>query len=153
MAWLKRICVAIGVLAITGGLSYLGLKKYAETYSFSSESPEQERLADEHARCAGYYMVLHAALNKESPDYPELEANYSGEFEHHTKMGFHFSPDKAKFKSQIETAAAEFQTQVIGAAEKEKVVAIVDSRMNECFATSFRSSDFVQRTLQRRADH
>jgi hypothetical protein len=147
MVWLKRIGITIGFIVALAGIAYFALKKYSEIYSFAPGDPEQVQLAAEHAQCAGYYRVMLLTLKKGRPDYAEREKQYTQEFEHHTKMGFSFSPDKELFKAQIEKASSQFADEVVAAAKTEKVSELVDNKMHQCFDTVFRGVTFVKHKL------
>lgn len=151
MVWLKRIGITLCLIVVASGIAYFALKKYAETYSFAPDDPEQIQLAAEHAQCAGYYRVMRSSLNKERPDYAEQERQYTQEFEHHIKMGLNFSPDKELFKIQIEKASSQFGDEVINASKSKKVSELVDTKMHQCFDTVFRGGAFVKRKLEERS--
>jgi len=148
--WFKRIGMTLGVIAAAAGIAYFALWKYAETYSFAPGDPGQAQLAEEYAQCAGYYRVMLSSLNKEHPDYLEQERQYTREFEHHIKMGFNFSPDKALFKARVEKASSRFADEVRMAANTENVLELVDKKMHQCFDVFFRGAAFVERKLQER---
>lgn len=148
MIWLKRIGITLCLVIIASGIAYFALKKYAETYSFAPDDPEQMQLAAEHAQCAGYYRVMLSSLKKEHPDYAEQEQQYTQQFEHHLKMGLNFSPDKGVFKTHVEKASSQFGDEVINAAKSKMVSELVDSKMNQCFDTVFRGGAFVKRKLE-----
>lgn len=147
MVWLKRIGKAVAIIALVMVIAFFLFKKYAETYSFAPEAPEQAQLAAEHAQCAGYYTVMRASLKKERPDYAEQEKEYTSEFEHHAKMGFNFSPDKDQFKAQIKKAVSHFTEEVIAAGKAGGVPELIRKKTNGCYATLFRSGDFVNQKL------
>ena len=151
MVWLKRIGIALCLIAIASGIAYFALKKYAETYSFAPGDPEQTQLAAEHAQCAGYYWIMRSSQNKGSPDYAERERENTRELEHHMKMGLNFSPDKELFRAQIEKARVQFLDEVDNAAKSKKVSELVDTKMTQCFDTVFRSGAFVKRKLEERS--
>lgn len=150
MIWLKRIGISLCLFIVASGIAYFALKKYAQTYSFAPNDPEQIQLAAEHAECAGYYRVLLSSLKKERPGYAEQEREYSQEFEHHLKMGLNFSPDKELFKAQIEKASSQFGEEVINASKLRNVSELVDAKTHQCIATVFRGGDFVKRKLEER---
>jgi len=150
VVWFKRIGITLFFIVVASGIAYLGLKKYAETYSFAPDDPEQIQLAAEHAQCAGYYRVMRSSLKKEHPGYAEQERQYTQEFEHHIKMGLNFSPDKELFKAQIEKASSQFGDEVINAAKSKEVSELVDKRMHQCFDTVFRGGAFVKHKLEER---
>ncbi len=151
MVWLKRIGITFCLIVIASGIAYFGLKKYAETYSFAPDDPEQVQLAAMNAECAGYYRVMRSSLKKERLDYAELKGQFTQGFENHIKMGLNFSPDKELFKAQIEKASSQFRDEVINAAKSKKVSELVDKRTNQCFGTVFRSGAFVTRKLEERS--
>jgi hypothetical protein len=150
VVWLKRIGITLGLIVVASGIGYFALKKYAETYSFAPGDPEQVQLAAEHAQCAGYYRIMHSSLRKERPDYAELESKYTRELERHLKTGLNFSPDKAFFKAQVETATSELGDEVINASKSNTVSELVDARMLQCIDTLFRGVDFVKRKREER---
>lgn len=151
MVWLKRIGITLCLIVVASGIVYFALKKYAETYSFAPDDPEQIKLAAEHAQCAGYYRVMLLSLKKEHPDYAEQERQYTQEFEHYIKMGLNILPDKELFKAQIEKANSQFGDEVINASKSKKVSELVDTKMHQCFDTVFRGGAFVKRKLEERS--
>jgi hypothetical protein len=150
MSKFRRIALVTSVVVIVGVLAVFVANRYIASHVFEVDSGEMAALAKEHIQCAGLYAVFKRSLHKESPDFLERDREYTFELKQHSTMAFNFSPDKSKLESQIFSAADEFGQEILSAADKDKVSALVDSKTNACYGLVLRSSDFVNRTLKER---
>jgi hypothetical protein len=144
MTKLKQITIAFSIAVTLVAVGVFVAAQPTTPEPDPRDSPEPRHLAEEHAQCAGFYMVLRSSLGKKNPNYQELDYSYASGFENHMKMGLAFSLNKDAFRSKVQDGARTFGQQVIAVAEKEKARALVDAKIAQCVDALFRSSDYIQ---------
>jgi hypothetical protein len=151
MSRLKKLLLIVSALFLGLAALLSWVYYYQIGYSFAPEDPQQAVLAQKHADCIAFYLILsRPAKGQKEPD-TDWGKSSKIDMEGHTKKAFMLFPDKDYLKASVEAAIPRIRAELLRAGEGISLAEWVVKKDGACVKVDMETAAFISAVERRRA--